>query len=259
MIAAGEAFSTRIASVAWVCEGLRDLMWALLSASLKQLLIREVIRWIPIEYALQIARRKRGARSGRHLCKELRPTKDICIQRPKGNLCAGWCPIYSPEVWRIDQAVLLTEIFKNKKRRCCPFFRERRPVVWVCLIVWRVRELISLCACSRLSKKTAKHCENFCNLILKSISCMERKPEKLLRYSLFAVASLWVFKITLLLPTPMAVLQLYANIAQHPPKTRLAQGWWMNKNLSPRLCLPKRIKIFRRISIKLSLWFNIVA
>ena len=104
--------------------------------------------------------------------------------------------------------------FKDKKRRRCPFFHERQPVVWLCLIVWRVGELISLCTCSRLSKKTAKRCENFCSLILTSISCVERKPEKLLRYSLFAVASLWDFKITLLLPTPMAILQLYANIAQ---------------------------------------------
>ena len=61
LIAAGEAFSTRIPSVAWVCERLRDLLWALLSASLKRLLVRKVISRIPIEYALQIARRKRGA------------------------------------------------------------------------------------------------------------------------------------------------------------------------------------------------------
>ena len=68
--------------------------------------------------------------------------------------------------------------------------------------------------CSRLSKKTAKRWENFCSLILKSISCVETKPEKLLRRSLFAVASLSYCKTTLLLPTPMAVSQLYASIAQ---------------------------------------------
>ena len=74
---------------------------------------------------------------------------------------------------------------------------------------------MSLCVCSRLSKKTAKRCANFCSLILKSISCVETKPEKLLHRSLFAVASLSDCKTTLLLPTPMAVSQLYASIAQH--------------------------------------------
>ena len=44
---------------------------------------------------------------------------------------------------------------------------------------------------------------------------MEIKPEKPLRRSLFAVASLLDYKTALLLPTPMAVSQLYASIAQH--------------------------------------------
>ena len=43
----------------------------------------------------------------------------------------------------------------------------------------------------------------------------ETKPEKLLRRSLFSVASLSDYKTTLLLPTPMAVSQSYASIAQH--------------------------------------------
>ena len=43
---------------------------------------------------------------------------------------------------------------------------------------------------------------------------METKSEKLLRRSLFAVASLLDYKTTLLLSTPMAVSQLYASIAQ---------------------------------------------
>ena len=46
---------------------------------------------------------------------------------------------------------------------------------------------------------------------------METKPEKLLYRSLFAVVSLWDYKTTILLPTLMAALQLYMNIAQQPP------------------------------------------
>ena len=69
--------------------------------------------------------------------------------------------------------------------------------------------------CSRLSKQMAKGYTNLCSLILKSISCVETKSEKLLRRSLFAVASLSDYKNMLLLPTPMAVSQLYASIAQH--------------------------------------------
>ena len=87
-------------------------------------------------------------------------------------------------------------------------------MAWRYLVVWRVWELIPLCVCSRLSKKTAKRCANFCSLILKSISYVETKPEKLLHRSLFAVASLSDCKTTLLLPNPMAVSQLYASIAQ---------------------------------------------
>ena len=160
-----------------------------------------------------------------------------------GNLCAGWCLIYSPNSLS-DVSLCSTDA--NSVRCSCKIspnlkkggnaarifriwykshsaaflcdksgFRERWFVAWRYLVVWWVWELISLCVCSRLSKKTAKRCENFCSLILKSISCVETKPEKLLRRSLFAVASLSYCKTTLLLPTPMAVSQLYASIAEH--------------------------------------------
>ena len=63
-------------------------------------------------------------------------------------------------------------------------------------------------------EKDGEALRKFLQLILKSISCVGTKPEKLLRRSLFAVASLLDYKTTLLLPTPMAVSQLYASIAQ---------------------------------------------
>ena len=69
--------------------------------------------------------------------------------------------------------------------------------------------------CMRPSfEKMPKRYAIFCSLILKSISCVETKPEKLLHRSLFAVASLLDCKTMLLLPTPMAVSQLYARLGQ---------------------------------------------
>ena len=153
----------------------------------------------------------------------------------------GWCPIYSPSslshvslcstnansvkcsckispnlkirgnatrfsrIWHQSHSV----VSLHKKSGFC----ERWFVAWSYLIVWRVWELISLYECSRLLKKTAKHCANFYSLILKLISYVETKPEKLLCRLLFAVASLLDYKTTFLLLTPMTVLQLYTSIA----------------------------------------------
>ena len=46
-----------------------------------------------------------------------------CPWQPLGKLPDfPQCPIYSPEVWRIDQAVLLTEIFQNQEKTALPTF-----------------------------------------------------------------------------------------------------------------------------------------
>ena len=139
-----------------------------------------------------------------------------------GNLCGRWCPIYSPNSLsdvsfcstNANSVKCSCKISSNLtiggnasqffgiwyKSHSAAFlreksgFRERWFMAWSYLVVWRVWELISLCVCSRLSKKTAKRCANFCSLILKSISLVETKPEKPLCRSLFAVAGLLDYK-----------------------------------------------------------------
>ena len=75
-------------------------------------------------HALQIACRERGV-AGVCASKGLRPTKYTYIRRPKGSLCAGRCPIYSPEVWRTDEAILFTENFQRREKTAkrCPNFQ----------------------------------------------------------------------------------------------------------------------------------------
>ena len=66
---------------------------------------------------------------------------------------------------------------------------------------------------------------------------METKPEKLLRRSLFAVASLSDCKTTLLLPTPMAVSQLYASIAQQTVELFFKDCHWVPEENKSRSAL----------------------
>ena len=103
-----------------------------------------------------------------------------------------------------------------------------------------------LCVRSRLLTKTAKHCANAYNLILTSISYAETRPEKLFRRSSFALVRLCIYKTTLLLPTPMGVLHLYAIIPQHG--VCINAGIFSNKDFGvwafclcgsiPKSCIP---------------------
>ena len=159
-----------------------------------------------------------------------------------GNLCTGWCPIYSPKSLLDVSFTPLTRIlwstavkFPQNLRiggNAVRFFRiwyQSHSAAFFCV---RKVDFVSAdswcqialsfgesenwfhCVCSRLLKKTVKHYANFCSLITKSIAYMETKLEKLLRRSLFAVAGFWDYKTMLLLLTPMAVLQLYVGITQ---------------------------------------------
>ena len=114
-------------------------------------------------------------------------------------MCKG-CPIYSPNsladvsFCSTDANSVEMQLQKLPKSRTgenvvqifgiwyqshshCRFY-ENLFVEWSCLDVWRVGELISLCACNRLSKKTVKHYANSCNLILNSISWRENEIRK---------------------------------------------------------------------------------
>ena len=169
-----------------------------------------------------------------------------------GSLWAGWCPIYSPNsltdvsfcfpdakfVKSSCRNFLNLKIWGNAARifriwdqsHSAPFlgkksgFRGRWFVAWSYLVVWWVGEMISLCVCSRLSKKTTKPWANFWNLILTPISCMKTKPGKLLSYQSFALASWCIYKTTLLLPTQMAFslhCGMFAEQGAWSPKTML--------------------------------------
>ena len=91
-----------------------------MNASLKRLLVRKVISRIPIEYALQIARRKRGAVS---ICaRGYAPQRTFVFKDQRATYVRGDAPFIAQRSGGLTKLFCSQKFCKNKKRQCCPIF-----------------------------------------------------------------------------------------------------------------------------------------